>query len=160
MAIRRIAALISVLSSSEALASASAGQTIEADIGASRDPVHRLATGTRLWMNKAESDPLWCAFVCRVGGVGDLVRRELTRDLKRGLKTGDFRYPSAEAAFDLVVGTVMQAMSAVLEHRGRRKFADDVASIILQGLGVDARRIDSVTAIPLHPLKRQVRRAA
>ncbi len=88
------------------------------------------------------------------------IRRQLTRDLKRGLKAADFRYPSAEAAFDLVVGRVMQAMSAVLEYRSRRKFADDVASIILQGLGVDARRIDFVTAIPLPPLKRQVRRAA
>jgi hypothetical protein len=114
----------------------------------------------RLWMKKAESDPEWCAFVCRVGGVGDLVRRQLMKDLKQGLKNRAFSYPSVEAAFDLVVGTVMQAMSAVLEHRGHRNFSDDVASIVLQGLGVDGRRIEALIANPLPTVRRPIRRVA
>ena len=34
-------------------------RSIEAAIGESKDPVHRLADGIRLWMKKSEADPEW-----------------------------------------------------------------------------------------------------
>lgn len=130
-----------------------AAKSIEAKIGSSKDPVYRLSTGVRLWMQKAQADPEWCAFVHRVGGVGDLVRKRVIKDLKRGLDSGLFRFPSIEAALDLVIGTVLQGMQALIEHRGRRNFGDEVARIVLQGLGVEPHRIEKVTGIPLPDMR-------
>ena len=59
-----------------------------------------------------------------------------------------------------MVGTVIQAMRAVLEWRGRGDFGDDVALMILQGLGVDGQRIKALIAISLPTIRPPIRRVA
>jgi AcrR family transcriptional regulator len=134
--------------------------SIEAEMGDLQDPVARLATGVRLWLGWARADPVWCAFIVRSRFRGPLVEQQLTADLKGGRRTGAFDFPSVEAARDLVVGTILEAMHRVMTTRVPKGYTDGVARTILHGLGLDARTIEKLVSRPLPTLHRPVRALA
>jgi AcrR family transcriptional regulator len=124
------------------------------------DPLVRLATGLRLWMAKAESDPAWCSFIVRVRRRAGAVERELGRDLHDAMKSGQVKAPSLALARDLAVGTILEAMGRMTEERVPRSYSGDVVAVILRGLGVDARSIRALLARPLAPARRPTRALA
>lgn len=113
------------------------------------DPVLRLATGIRLWLRWAQSDAVGCRFVVRSRFRGSLVEEQVAADLRGGLAAGKFRFPSVEIARDLLVGTILEAMHRMMTSKIPDTFADEVASLILQGIGVDRRGIERLVARPL-----------
>jgi AcrR family transcriptional regulator len=113
------------------------------------DPVLRLATGIRLWLRWAQSDAIGCGFVVRSRFRGSLVEEQVAADLRGGLEAGRFRFPSVEIARDLLVGTILEAMHRMMTTDVADTFADDVAGLILQGVGVDRRGIERLLARPL-----------
>lgn len=129
-------------------------ESIETEIGNLKDPVKRLTTGVRLWMQKAEADPAWCAFVARVPRIGHLAEQQLTGDLRRGLRSGMFSSPSIDVARDLVVGTIRQAMYRLTEEGARKHYDREVAQMVMQGLGLDRRVIEKALSRTLPPLTR------
>lgn len=126
-------------------------------IGEVADPVHRLALGIRLWLHWARSDATGCAFVVRNRFRGALVEQQVAADLRGGLEAGTFSFSGVEAARDLLVGTILEAMHRLMTSRVPRTFTDDVARLILQGLGVDKRRIARLMAEPLPPFEQPLR---
>ena len=131
--------------------------SIEAAMEELNDPVERLTTGVLLWMKKAESDPAWCAFVVRVRHHGRLVERQLAGDLRAGLRAGDFSFPSLPVARDLVIGTMREAMSRMTQERVPKTHAEDVARVVLQGLGLDSRMVERALSRPLPKIRRLAR---
>jgi AcrR family transcriptional regulator len=129
---------------------------IEGEIGALEDPVKRLATGVRLWLRWAQSDRTGCGFVVNSRFRGPLVEEILTADLRGGRRAGGFRFRSVEAARDLVVGTILEAMHRMLTARVSKSYPEDVARLILRGLGLDERAIDGLLALPAPELPRSV----
>jgi AcrR family transcriptional regulator len=129
-------------------------QSIDGEILPLPSPIDRVTTGVRLWMWKAEVDPAWCAFTVRVRRHGPLVEEKLMRDLRAGLKDGSFNAPSPEIARDLVVGTVQEAMGRIPDGRLRPGQGDDVARVILRGLGLTPRAIDKALARPVPEMRR------
>jgi AcrR family transcriptional regulator len=117
------------------------------------DPVLRLATGVRIWLRWARSDLVGCGFVVRSRFRGSLVEEQVAADLRGGLEAGRFRFPSVEIARDLLVGTVLEAMHRMLTSKVPDTFAEDVARLILQGIGVDRRGIERLVARPLPPFE-------
>jgi len=115
------------------------------------DPVLRLATGVRIWLRWAQSDVTGCGFVVRSRFRGPLVEQQVAADLRGGLEAGRFRFPSVEIARDLVVGTILEAMHRMMTSKVPGTFVDDVASQILQGVGVERRGIARIMARPLPP---------
>jgi AcrR family transcriptional regulator len=113
------------------------------------DPVLRLATGIRLWLRWAQSDAIGCGFVVRSRFRGSLVEEQVAVDLRGGLESGKFRFPSVEAARDLLVGTILEAMHRMMTSDVPDAYADEVASLILQGIGVDKRGTERLLARPL-----------
>lgn len=131
--------------------------SIQAEIGTLQDPVERLATGVRLWLRWARTDPVWCAFIVRSRFRGPLVERQLTADLRDGRRAGSFEFPSIGIARDLVVGTILEAMHRTMTAPVSMAYPDGVARVILRGLGLEAHTISRLLARPLPKLRRPVR---
>lgn len=125
-------------------------------IGQIEDPALRFATGVRLWLRWAQSDEVGCGFVVRSRFRGPLVEQQLATDLKDGLEAGKFTFASVETARDLVVGTILEAMHRMMTSKVADTYVDRVAGLILQGVGVNRRRIERLMATPLPPLERPV----
>lgn len=131
--------------------------SIETELAALTDPVDRLATGVRLWMKKAESDREWCAFVAQNDRRGENVEQSVLRDLADGRAAGAFRFSSIEAARDLLVGTLREAMVRLARGPVPPGHADDVARIVLAGLGLEPRAIEMQMKRGLPPMRRPAR---
>ena len=124
------------------------------------DPVLRLATGIRLWLRWARSDAIGCGFVVRSRFRGSLVEEQVAADLRGGLAAGKFSFPSVEIARDLLVGTILEAMHRMMTSKVSDDFAEEVAGLILQGIGMDRRGIQRLLARPLPPFEQPVWGAA
>jgi AcrR family transcriptional regulator len=115
---------------------------IESALDEVEGPVLRYGLGTRLFLAKALSDPVWSRFVARVWKVGGWELPQ--RDLEEGLRLGVFRAPSAEVARDLLFGFIREALFRIGREGVAPDYAAQVTELCLQALGVDARRIASV----------------
>lgn len=124
-----------------------------AAIGDIDDPARRLATGVRLWLYWSRQDKIGCAFVVRSRFRGPLVEKQLAADLRGGRDAGKFRFPSVETARDLLVGTILEAMRRMMDARVPKTYTDDVARLVLQGLGADKRSVDRLMTRPLPPFE-------
>ena len=132
--------------------------SIERELDGLVDPVDRLTTGVRLWLYQAEIDAVWCAFVARAVTHGDVVEETVERDLRDGLASGGFSFGSVQAARDLVVGTLHEAMRRMAAGRVPPRFTEEVARVVFRGLGMPSRRIDAVLRRPVPAFRRQTRR--
>jgi hypothetical protein len=112
-------------------------------------PERRLAVGVRLWLGRAQVDPVLCAFVVRNRIRTRFVETELARDIGDGIRAGSLRVASIEAGRDLLVGTVREAMARMMNGPTSSAYGDDVTRSILRGLGVNASSIERLLAMPL-----------
>lgn len=117
------------------------------------DPALRFATGVRLWLRWSQTDKVGCGFVVRNRFRGPLVEQQLAADLNDGLAAGTFSFASVQVARDLSVGTILEAMRRLMTSRVPKTYIDDVARVILQGVGVDERTADKLMAAPLPPIR-------
>lgn len=132
-------------------------ESIETEIGRIKDPVRRYANGMRLWLRRAETDRAWCAFVARVWFKGGFATSAPLRDIRMGMKKGEFHCPNPEVGFDLAMGTLRQAMIRLVEEPTLKNYGDSVAVVILQGLGLDRSKISELVSQPLPNLRRPSR---
>ncbi|HEX5123595.1 MAG TPA: TetR/AcrR family transcriptional regulator [Rhodanobacteraceae bacterium] len=128
--------------------------SIEHELAALDDPLARLTTGVRLWMRKARTDLAWCGFVARYRYHGALVETTVTNDLREGRKLGKFTFPSVAAARDLLIGTIREAMGRMADGPVSAGYADEIAAVVLRGLGVDEGWIRSALAKPVPAMRR------
>lgn len=133
-------------------------QAIEHELEGLEDSADRLALGVRLWLGKAESDPVWCAFVARAVTHGQLVEDIVHMDLSNGLRDGAFAFESVQAARDLVVGTLHEAMRRMAAGPVPAGFTDEVARLVLRGLGMPTRRITAALRRPIPTFRREMLR--
>lgn len=128
--------------------------SIETELTPLTDPVDRLATGVRLWLKKAASDREWCAFVAQNDRRGALVDRSVMKDLRDGRALRSFRFTSVDAARDLLIGTVREAMVRMSAGNAPRGHASAVARTVLGALGLDAASVEAQMRRPLPPMRR------
>jgi len=133
-------------------------ESIQHELEGLGDPADRLTLGVRLWLGKAESDRVWCAFVARAVTHGKQVEETLRLDLSNGLRDGVFAFESVQAARDLVVGTLHEAMRRMAAGSAPPGFTREVASLVFRGLGIPARRIEAALRRPLPAFRRKLRR--
>ena len=129
--------------------------SIESEISGLDNPAHRLAMGVRLWIHRAQADAQWCAFAARAWRHGSLVEQKVDRDLRAGRHMGLLDFPSIEAARDLLIGTCREAMVRLCVKRARRGFGDEVARVVLRGLGLERKAIDAALALPPPAMRRK-----
>lgn len=116
------------------------------------DPALRHCTALRLWMRRAEHEPAWCAFVARIWFIESPLA---AKDIRAGIKAGKFDVPSLHSAEDLSMGAIRQAMLRLLLEPDLKGYGEIIVRQIMQGLGVEANKIDKMMAIPLPELHRK-----
>ncbi len=125
-------------------------ESVERALEGLEGPALRFGVGLRLFLARAQTDPIWCRFVARVWKVGGL---ELpTRDLDQGARLGAFRTPYPAAARDLLFGGLREALLRIGTELTPPAYADQMAELCLRVLGTDARQIAAVMKHPLPPL--------
>jgi AcrR family transcriptional regulator len=112
-------------------------------------PDRRIAVGVRLWLQRAQVDPVLCAFVVRNRIRAPAVERELARDIGDGIRRGLLRVASIKAGRDLLVGTVRETMARLVDEPVSAADADDVVRSMLRESTPRPRRIERLLAIPL-----------
>jgi AcrR family transcriptional regulator len=129
-------------------------QAIEDAMAGIEGPTLRLGVGLRLFFARAQRNPVWCRFVARMWKLGGL---ELPlRDVDAGIRLGHFRVPGREAAHDLLLGGIRQALLRIGESRAPKAFGEQMTEICLHALGADPRRIAAVVAHELPKLGERV----
>jgi len=78
--------------------------------------------------------------------VGEGTRSRLLEDLRRALKNAAGPAPSPDLALEIVVGLMLQALSAFAERRVSRDDREPTLAALLRALGADGRRIRSTLA--------------
>lgn len=128
-------------------------ESIEREILRIKDPALRHCMGLRLWMRKAEEDRLWSRFVGRMWFRVGFATTAPLRDIRLGIRAGAFKCP-AEAGYDLAMGAVRQSMLRLADNPNLKNYSDMIVRVILQGLGLEPKRIDEVMSRPLPDLTR------
>jgi AcrR family transcriptional regulator len=115
------------------------------------DPALRIAYGCSCFIDRALSDPDWAGVAARMAAgtasVGEIARRRLLEDLRRhlrGLPQGSAI--GAELGLEVVVGIVLQVLSAIAEGRLSSRHREGAIAAVLRAIGLDARQVKSVLA--------------
>lgn len=114
------------------------------------EPELRIAFGCSCSLDKALDDPHWARVVARMATAAPnglaVVRRHFLEDMRRlsrGLPQGGI---SPEVSLEIVVGMMLQLLSAFGEGRLSRRHREDAIAAILRAIGLAAEQINSVIA--------------
>ena len=126
---------------------------VDPDVRGQQDPAARVATGIRLCLMLARSQPHLGAFLKRAGaymfGNTDL-RDYLLRDITAGIETGRFRVAEPQLAFDLVVGPVLAAVNSMQSGKVAAGYVDRLAKGVLMALGIEDADAEALAFEPLN----------
>jgi AcrR family transcriptional regulator len=118
------------------------------------DPAERVSIGTRRFILRAETEPIWAAGLVRVWSSNPRLLARMLEPVLASLRTGRrqkrFTYRSEDAAADLCVGPVAAGMRRVIDdgiHADQHGVA--VAALVLRGLGIRAAEADAIADRPL-----------
>ena len=117
------------------------------------DPAARIATGLRMVVRLAESRPAVGSFFLRLGWP-DLDRRHMLfdfvqRDLAVGMRRGRLTAMPTLLALNIVAGTALGAIHAVLSKESTQDLAEQAAASALRALGIEATQAARLVALPL-----------
>lgn len=121
--------------------------TIEPQLHRITDPVERYSLGVRLFLRLAQADPQWCCFVSRMWNLG-LIRQPM-RDIEHGMHSRMFHVPSLDAARDVQMGTLREALQRFALGETRTDYSEQIAAVSLRALGVEPARIAELMRVPL-----------
>jgi len=116
------------------------------------DPALRIAYGCSCFIDRALADPAWAGVAARMAAattsVGEIARRRLLDDLKRHIKQSPQGggAMSAELALEVVIGIVLQVLSAIAEGRLSSRHREGAIAAMLRAIGLDARQLKAVLA--------------
>jgi AcrR family transcriptional regulator len=113
----------------------------------------RLALAVRSFVLRAAEDRAWGLVFLRVSAaaaqLGHAVTTRTQGNLRRGLRSGVFSYPSEAAALDLVFGTTMAGMRTVVDGRAGAGHDHAVAYTVLRGLGMSEAQAERLASTPM-----------
>lgn len=112
-------------------------------------PVLMLTVSVHLFLLRSVLDPTWAAFVAR----SDLLRADgvlfhgITAHLASSVAIRQLAFADAEAARNLAVGTMREAIRTIARTSGpRRDFVDATTAMILIGLGTTRKTAQSLVS--------------
>jgi len=118
------------------------------------DPARRIAIAIRQFIRISQREPDWGRILVRAlpdvaGGWSDDMRRGVLQDIRRGKKLGQFHYDSIQAALALSIGSLSGAIHTALVEELKPGFAEAVAAMTLQALGMPAETARQIARLPL-----------
>lgn len=125
------------------------------------DGAERMAIGNRRYIQLAMDTPQWALLLMQLAAAAPEASARIAEyslaDLKLGLKQKRFHITSERAALDLIGGTIGSAMRSVATGdvpAASKRIAYDsaVATLVLQGLGMQSEDAAAIARKPLPPL--------
>jgi AcrR family transcriptional regulator len=120
------------------------------------DPMERIAIGCAAFIERACDDPAWAALTARAmwtfPHVLGAARERFAEDLKDAERLGRLPTLSPEVGFDLVVGSISQAVWSASEGKLARSETSSIVAGIIRSLGVPAERAARIAADVSLPL--------
>lgn len=117
------------------------------------DPRKQIATAVRLYLSKAGSDSSWARSILNLSSdgipFGAETFREAEQTMREGIEAGVFQDIESALGRDLVLGTTLAAIAAILRGQTGPEHAERVAAAILRGLGVEAEIARRTAFAPL-----------
>ncbi len=128
-------------------------QTIDPIVLSIPEPMHRFTTGARLYMQMALRYPLWGTFITRVGtriaARGQLIDRNLTRDLTDARKDRRIHMDSVRVARDIVLGSIFYGIETMLTEPTHDHHPEHMMRCVLIGFGLDPAEAEAIAFMPL-----------
>ena len=128
-------------------------QTIDPLVLSNPEPMHRFTTGARLYMQMALRYPLWGTFITRVGtriaARGQLIDRNLTRDLTDARKDRRIHMDSVRVARDIVLGSIFYGIETMLTEPTHDLHPEHMMRCVLIGFGLDPAEAEAIAFMPL-----------
>jgi AcrR family transcriptional regulator len=125
------------------------------------DAAERMAIGNRRYIQLAIDTPRWALLlqqlVAAAPEAGERIAQYALADLRLGLKQKRFHVTNERAAMDLIGGTISTAMRSVALGQvpaASKRIGYDVAvaTLVLQGLGMEAGEAAVIAKKPLPPV--------
>jgi AcrR family transcriptional regulator len=114
------------------------------------DPLERIAIGCAAFVERAFDDPAWGAMAARgmrtFPDVSGAARLRFAKDLREAARQGRLSTLSPEVGFDLIVGSVSQAMRSASEGKLAPSEASSIVAGIIRSLGAPAEQANRITA--------------
>jgi len=108
------------------------------------DPVLRTATGFQMFLIRAMIEPIWGAFIARIGLLsGDnLFTSKIRHDIELGIEMGEYVVPSVAIASDLLMGAKVEAIRRLIDTGGSLDYIHSMASMVLRSFGITPSKAD------------------
>ncbi|MCP5397157.1 MAG: TetR/AcrR family transcriptional regulator [Sphingomonadaceae bacterium] len=110
-------------------------------ISANPDPCWRAATAIRFYLHRARTDQRWAWSMVNLSANGLIfgaeTYRQAERTVEEGMAAGVLAIPSSALGRDLILGSTLAAIGAMLRQDLPEDYPEQVAEHILLGLGVE-----------------------
>lgn len=120
------------------------------------DPRARAATAIRFYLHRARADRRWAWSMVNVSAAGIIFGAETYRQAEvtvvEGIDAGVFAIPSSALGRDLILGTALAAIAAMLRQQMPNDYPEQVAGHILLGLGVPHAKAKELAHLPMPDL--------
>ena len=121
------------------------------------DPRDRAATALRYYLHRAREDRHWAWSMINMSAngvfLGSETYRQAEQTISEGIEAGVLTIPSSALGRDIVLGSVLAAMTSIVKHEMPRDYPEQMAEFILLGLGVPSALAHRTARIDL-PLLR------
>ncbi len=120
------------------------------------DPRDRAATALRYYLHRAREDRRWAWSMINMSAngvfLGSETYRQAEQTVREGIKAGVLTIPSSALGRDIVLGTVLAAMTSLVKQDMPQDYPEQIAEFILLGLGVPAAVAHGTARIAPPPL--------
>jgi AcrR family transcriptional regulator len=124
-------------------------------LGDISDPAQRVSSTARYFLRQCFTEPKWGWVILRVALHGAMIsefRSAIEPDIRACWATGRLEPMNMQVVVDLITGFSTTAMRTILEGGAPVTHPEDVAAVILRGLGMEAKEATRLATIPLPPL--------
>jgi AcrR family transcriptional regulator len=143
----------------QALATAMNDETVAAIntyILSCKNPLERLAVGTRLYVRLANEYPVWGRFVTQVGvhvaGRGQPIEEYVTRDLTGAREAGLIQVRDVVLARDIVIGSIYHCIGTMVIEPVHDDYPELLAEALLRSMRVEESLLVRLAYGSLPPL--------
>jgi len=126
------------------------------------DPRDRAATALRYYLHRAREDRRWAWSMINMSAngvfLGSETYRQAEQTVREGIEAGVLTIPSSALGRDIILGSVLAAMTSLVKQVMPQDYPEEIAEHILLGLGVPtaiARRTARIAPPPLRYAEKQ-----
>jgi AcrR family transcriptional regulator len=123
------------------------------------DPPTRTSFAIRTYLRQAWQDRQWGWAIINISLNGQVLfgaatYRYAMETMQAGVDSGDFTIPSVRHGLDLLTGASLMAMNSLLRDEVGVEYIEEIALLILLGLGISRVRAEALVRLPLPALER------